>query len=70
MLSFILLFDIYAGWIMKNYLHVTLYCFDLLLVDNLIKSDHELKNQLYDYFLSNYTKEFNDSRTGILFILD
>ena len=55
---------------MKNYLHVTLYCFDLLLVENLINSDHELKNKLYNYFLSNYAKEFNDSRTCILFIWD
>ena len=55
---------------MKNYLHVTLYCFDLLLVENLINSNHKLKNKLYNYFLSNYAKEFNDSRTCILFILD
>lgn len=55
---------------MKNYLHVTLYCFDLLLVQNLINSNYELKNQLYDYFSSNYVKTFNDSRVGILFILD
>ena len=70
MLSFILLFDIYAGWIMKNYLHVTLYCFDLLLVQHIINHDCKLKNKLHDYFSSNYAKEFNDSRTGILFILD
>lgn len=55
---------------MKNYLHATLYCFDLLLVQNLINSNCELKNQLYDYFSSNYAKTFNDSRVGILFILD
>ena len=55
---------------MKNYLHVTLYCFDLLLVQNLINSNCELKNQLYDYFSSNYAKTFNDSRVCILFILD
>ena len=55
---------------MKNYLHVTLYFFDLLLVQHIINSDCELKNKLHDYFSSNYAKEFNDLRTGILFILD
>ena len=72
MLSFILLFDIYAGWIMKNYLHVTLYCFNDNLINELIKSDSELTKKLDDYFSFNYAKNINniDIRDVILLITD
>ena len=72
MLSFILLFDIYAGWIMKNYLHVTLYCFNDNLINELIKSDSELTKKLDDYFSFNYAKNINniDTRDVILLITD
>ena len=59
MLSFILLFDIYAGWIMKNYLHATLYFFNYDLIEDLIKGDSDLKKKLDNYFLSNYTQNLN-----------
>ena len=57
---------------MKNYLHVTLYCFNDNLINKLIKSDSELTKKLDDYFSFNYAKNINniDTRDVILLITD
>ena len=55
---------------MKNYLHVTLYCFNDNLINELIKSDSDLTKKLDDYFSFNYAKNINniDTRDVILLI--
>ena len=55
---------------MKNYLHVTLYCFNDNLINKLIKSDSDLTKKLDDYFSFNYAKNINniDTRDVILLI--
>lgn len=58
---------------MKHYLHVTLYCFDTMLIRNLMNKNSELKNKLHNYFLSNYAKNLDnldDCTNVILLILD
>ena len=59
---------------MKNYLHVTLYFFDTISIRVLMDGNSELKNKLYNYFLSNYAKNFNNSTNYhndlLLLILD